>query len=372
MSWIASMRSSLPHLAMVSLGAALLLTAGACDNRTNNTARCTPGCSSVQLCCGNSAGNRCVDHFSDPANCGGCGNVCASGQLCVNRMCMNASGLPDAGAADARTIGTDAPITGSCTPSCGSTQQCCGSTCVARDGSGGTSDPSFSNCGSCGRACDADVANHCGRFGTMTTCMCGSGPACDGAAGETCSLGTSGDYECLRSDIPSNCGTPPVACNTGESCEAGHCVCGSLGRACATGESCVSSGGTSTCRDLSTDENNCGMVGRMCAAGEDCVGGTCLCPGAGGTMTACMAAGGGGLPIGGGPASCGASGGLSLPCGGGGGLPIGGSCGEVCCAGVGCVPVDNSNCGGCGVMCAADEECGTSLGGGGDGGLPFP
>jgi hypothetical protein len=368
MSLFASSHSRHSQVAFASLGALMLLALGACDNRTS-APRCTPGCSSVQMCCGSSAtGNRCVDYFSDPANCGGCGNVCAAGQLCVNRMCMTTSSLPDAGPVDARVPGVDAPIIGSCSPACGADFQCCGSTCVNRDGAGGTSDPSFANCGACGRACDADVANRCGRFGTMTTCMCGSGPACEASLGETCVLGTSGDYECLRSDIPENCGSPPVACNPGESCNAGNCECGSLGRACPDGESCVSTGGTATCRDLSTDPMNCGMVGRACAAGEECSGGMCICPAAG---RACMAGGGGGLPIGGGPASCGASGGLSLPCGGGGGLPIGGGCGEVCCS-TGCVAVDNNNCGGCGVVCGADEECGTSLGGGGDGGLPFP
>ena len=381
MQSFASSRSPLhPYLAAFS--AVALFALGACDNRTT-AARCTPGCSSVQMCCTSSAsGNRCVDYFSDPMNCGGCGNVCASGQICANRMCMNVSGLPDAGPVDARVSGPidTGSMPGSCMPSCAAGSQCCGSTCVSRDGAGGTSDPSFSNCGACGRACDADVANRCSRFGTMTQCMCGSGPACNASAGETCVLGSTGDYECLRSDIPENCGMPPVRCNSGESCNAGRCECGSLGRACASGESCVSTGGTSTCRDLSTDPMNCGMPGRACASGEECVGGMCLCPGMGGTMTACMAGGGGGLPIGGGPASCGDSGGLSLPCGGGG-LPGGGGglpglpglgCGEVCCPGTGCVPVDDNNCGGCGVVCGADQTCGTRFGGGGAGGLPFP
>ncbi len=355
----------------------MLLALGACDNRTM-TVRCTATCSAVQQCCATTSGNACVDVFTSPANCGGCGNVCAAGQICVNRMCMATTAQPDAGPIDARVIGSDSPISGSCSPACGADFQCCGSTCVNRDGAGGPTDPSFSNCGTCGRACDSDVANRCGRFGTTTVCMCGTGPACDSRLGETCVLGTSGDYECLRNDIPENCGTPPVMCNAGESCEGGMCVCGTTGRGCPSGETCVSTGGSSTCRDLSTDPANCGAIGNACTAGEECSGGMCLCPGSGGSMTACMR-GGGGMFGGGGPASCGDSGGLSLPCGGGGGLPIGGSCGEVCCPGMGCVAVDNSNCGGCGVACTGDQECGTSLlgggdssTGGGDGGLPFP
>ena len=117
------------------------------------------------------------------------------------------------------------------------------------------------NCGACGRACDADEANHCGRFGSRTQCMCGSGPECDAGLGESCVLGPSGDYECLRNDLPENCGTPPVMCNSGESCEGGECVCGTLGRQCPDGESCINSGGTSMCRDFSSDEENCGSMG---------------------------------------------------------------------------------------------------------------
>ncbi|GAB4109619.1 MAG: hypothetical protein OHK0013_45210 [Sandaracinaceae bacterium] len=374
MSPFASLRSitASPRLAVAVIGALALTTMVACDNRGGGgTARCPTTCSSVQMCCPTATGNACVDYFTNAAHCGGCGNVCASGQICVGGMCMTTSTFPDA-SVDARTVGTDAPIPSACSPACGADFQCCGSTCVARDGAGGTSDPSFSNCGACGRACTASTANRCGRFGTMTTCMCGSGPACDARLGETCALGTSGDYECLRTDIPENCGSPPVRCNTGESCEGGRCVCGSTGAACPAGQTCVSSGGTSSCRNLSSDPMNCGMVGNVCAPGETCSGGRCLCPGAGGAMTECMDAGGGIIPgMGGGTPSCGESGGFSLPCGGGGGLPIGGSCGEVCCPGTGCVPVDNNNCGACGMTCAAGTECGTSLIGGGDGGLPF-
>lgn len=365
-----SLTSSLSRLFVASLGAALLLFVGACDNRTNNmTARCTPGCSSVQMCCGSSAGNRCVDYFSDPANCGACGNVCASGQVCVSRMCQSPPSVADAGPVDARFTGTDAPVSGACSPACGADFLCCGTSCITRDGAGGTTDPSFSNCGRCGQVCNATSANRCGRFGTTTQCLCGTGPACDATRGESCVLGTSGNYECLRSDLPENCGTPPVRCSGDETCTGGRCVCGGLGTACPSGQTCTGSGATATCRDFSSDPMNCGRAGNACQAGEECSAGACVCAGAG---RACMAASSGGLPIGGGAPSCG-SGGLSLPCGGGGGgIPIGGSCGEVCCPGRGCIAVDNNNCGACGNACASGQECGTSLIGGGDGGLPFP
>jgi hypothetical protein len=156
---------------------------------------CTPGCSSVQMCCTSSvAGNRCVDHFSDPSNCGGCGIVCRATELCINQACR-VPGTLDAGPVDAYVRQPDAPIIGSCSPACGADFQCCGSTCVNRDGAGGTSDSSFANCGACGRTCDADTANRCGRFGTMTRCMCGDGPSCE--AGARCQLDSDGTLVCM-------------------------------------------------------------------------------------------------------------------------------------------------------------------------------
>ncbi len=366
-------RSRFHDFLLVALGAALLFAWG-CDNRGGSTpARCTPSCSSVQICCSSSAGNRCIDHFSDPANCGACGNVCAAGQICVNRACTSTSTLPDAGPITA----ADAYYNpGSCSPACSADSMCCGSTCVSRTGGVSASDPSFANCGSCGRACDASVANHCGRpgGGATTVCMCGNYQACNAARGESCGLGPTGEYQCLRSDTPESCGPSHTACAAGESCEGGMCVCGSTGRPCPTGMICA---GT-TCRDVSSDPANCGAIGHACMAGEECVRGSCSCPGAGRACTPADSGGSGGLPIGGGTPSCSTD--NISECGGGGGFPIpgipgfGGSCGEVCCPGTGCVAVDNNNCGSCGMRCEGEETCGTGFEfpGLGDAGFPFP
>lgn len=154
---------------------------------------CSPECPAMQMCCTSATtGNRCVDYFSDPSNCGGCGIVCRAPDVCIGQACR-APGSIDAGPLDAAR--PDARVMPTCSPACGPDFQCCGSTCVNRDGAGGTSDPSFANCGACGRACDATTADHCGRFGTMTTCVCGSGPACE--AGTRCQLDSDGTPVCM-------------------------------------------------------------------------------------------------------------------------------------------------------------------------------
>lgn len=355
---------------LLTVFSALLLFAWGCDNRGGTpAARCTPSCSAVQMCCGSSAGNRCVDYFSDPANCGACGNVCGSGQTCVNRACTTPGTATDAGPG----TGTDAAFNpGSCSPACGADFMCCGTSCVAREGGANATDPSFTNCGACGRACNSTVANHCGRFGTTTTCMCGTYQACDASRGETCGLGPTGQYQCLRNDVPESCGDSHTPCAPGETCEGGMCVCGTLGRPCPTGNACVSG----ACRDLTSDTNNCGAIGNACGVNEQCVSGRCQCPGAGRACEAPSSSGDSPIPIGGGTPTCSTStifecGGTSFP------IPIpglGGSCGEVCCPDSGgCVPADENNCGGCGVVCTGEETCGTSFDlGGGDFPIPIP
>lgn len=49
---------------------------------------CDWRCSAVQLCCDGATGFACVDYYSDPANCGGCGIACDPGAVCVGRMCV--------------------------------------------------------------------------------------------------------------------------------------------------------------------------------------------------------------------------------------------------------------------------------------------
>jgi hypothetical protein len=194
-------------------------------------------------------GAGCVDTSGDPGNCGRCGAVCAAGQACQGGTCTcngeRCTGCCDgttcrAGGSDAqcgaggvacracadgqiccdgacRDLSTDARHCGTCGNACGQTGNACvgGScTCFGRaacppgwrccpDGEAGPGcyllTHSFSSCGACGNACDAEKANRC----TEGVCTC-NGDVCTG--GETCCNGV-----CRSAfDDPFNCG----ACNT--------------------------------------------------------------------------------------------------------------------------------------------------------------
>lgn len=107
------------------------------DSSIDAPSPCRPGCSSVQLCCALSSGNRCVDQYSDPENCGACGNTCGGSELCVDRVCVDIADLPDAHVEppDAYRAVPDAFRDG-CDPDCAAAYICCGTTCVPRDAGG--------------------------------------------------------------------------------------------------------------------------------------------------------------------------------------------------------------------------------------------
>ncbi|MBK7580467.1 MAG: hypothetical protein IPI67_09710 [Myxococcales bacterium] len=244
-----------------------------------------------------SCGGQCVDSLSSPANCGACGKVCATGQVCDN---------------------------GACSGSCSSAKTNCDSACVDL-----TKDPL--HCGDCALACNA---------------------------GETCASGTCslecfpGQTACSSSCVDletddQHCGKCGNNCATGQACKAGSCAtscsgsqtecagvcvdpatnqnhCGGCGKACKVGEACSDSqckiacpGGQSECNglceDLQTDDKNCGACANACGAGDACANGQCTstCPTG---LTNCS-----------------------------------GSCADL--------STDSAHCGACGTVCSATEEC---------------
>jgi hypothetical protein len=308
---------------------ALGLASCASSERPTAT-RCSPECEATQTECLTLGGTCvCKRTADDPANCGGCGIACAPGQSCRSGACMGTP-MPRTDGGGLRDAGPGIP--GMCMPLCSSSQRCCGTTCVGRTAPSALvdarSDPSFMNCGECGRACDPMTANACGAAaGGMVGCVCGGAPACSG--GTQCVMNSTGAFQCLSTmNDPNNCGEIGRRCATGETCSAGRCVCGAS--ACAAGQSCC--GGT--CVTTDSDPNNCGACGRVCDfTGPTCTGGMCRC----GAGVACRAPG----------------------------APPFGDAGESCCAGS-CQANTNESCGCSGAMCTEDTTC--VIGGG----IPFP
>lgn len=175
--------------------------------------QCGASCLGSTLCNG-----KCADLQNDPANCGGCGTACQAGETCAAGMCQG-------------------------TPGC--TGQVCNGACVDT-----MNDPA--NCGACGTACAAGEVCSMGQCGV--TCLGGS---------------TKCGNLCVDTDTdPANCGGCGTACAGGQLCAAGMCVL--IGACNAPFTQCGA-----TCTDTKTDANNCGMCGTKCAAGSQCVAGAC-------------------------------------------------------------------------------------------------
>ena len=261
--------------------------------------RCAAGvtCSGNTTCCGGG----CFDLLTNAKHCGECGKSCGkTGGSCSGGACRCNGGS-----------------------ACTGTQSCCpGLGCIDI-----TDDPF--NCGACGKACalgetcSAGVCSCGGRdcaasqvccAGTCTSggCACG-GSTCDASLPLCCEAGCTSTATDDR-----NCGACGDACSGGDSCAGGHCRCNGVS-VCSTGDTCCASG----CSRLDDDPNNCGACGKRCGTGETCSASVCHC----GTQDP----------------DCSAT--------------------QLCCANSqgdrSCVVVtkDENNCGGCGVVCAATEQC---------------
>ena len=162
------------------------------------------GCAEGETVCD----GRCVDTLTDRTNCGRCGNVCGSLEICYDGDCM-----------------LECPAgTTSCSGHCTDLE----------------SDPS--NCGVCGRACSGGQV--CSA-GTCTT-TCGAGLTnCSGACVDTLA-------------DPRNCGTCGYACASDEVCSGGSCACvpDCYGKVCGP-DGCGGSCGSCDAGLACTAEGNC-------------------------------------------------------------------------------------------------------------------
>lgn len=212
-----------------------------------NVARCATG----ELDCA----GVCVDPTVDLANCGSCGNACASGRTCAAGVCLCDGALELCGATCVDTT-SDPLHCGTCGMTCGIGRVCSGGACQT-----GACPLGTTNCdGACVTTSTDEL--HCGSC----TISCGAGQecaagTCDCAAGTTSCSGSCVD----TSSDELHCGSCSTTCPAGTTCASGACACSGGLRLCGT-----------SCVDSSSDPTNCGGCGAICGAGTTCTAGECV------------------------------------------------------------------------------------------------
>lgn len=151
-------------------------------------------------------------------------------------------------------IDTDPNNCGGCGVACHAGEQCVSGHCMCLANT--ANDPH--NCGGCGVQCDVAHPD-CVRGSCVAACALGQ-DRCDGV-------------NCADLTSTSNCGRCGNSCarfGSAAQCSSGNCGCPANGTVC-------TSGGTSVCADLRTDNNNCGVCGHQCGASRGCLNFTCGC-----------------------------------------------------------------------------------------------
>ena len=215
-------------------------------------------CRTGEICCevDPNQGIGCVDALNDVNNCGGCGNECFAGEMCLRGVCATVS-----------------------------TFDCAGTTCPAgltccEDSNGEpfcvSTETDSDHCGWCAHDCPY-----------WAKC---AGGWCLPRTGQECQASCTGDAVCCyalgwercvdTSQNPFNCGGCGMICDWGDVCSDGECVswlsvhdpCRWLGKVnCKAPDEL-------DCSNLGTDEENCGSCGLICAHGSTCVNGVCTRP----------------------------------------------------------------------------------------------
>ncbi len=173
---------------------------------------------------------RCHDLSSDPNNCGACGVICPTGQLCDSSTCVPQPGCPNG-----LTL--------------------CGTACV-------NVDDNPANCGSCGNVCGGASWRRCG---STNDGQCTAGHSNCGAGRTDCS-GTC----VVVTDDPNNCGGCGVVCAANQYCNSSSCT---VRPSCDNGlSSWAQADGGVACANRESNPLFCGPTGLTCGAAQECNG----------------------------------------------------------------------------------------------------
>ena len=198
--------------------------------------------------------NVCVNQLTDDANCGVCGNVCATGSTCVSGKCSCANDTLVPCPGGCVDILVDYKNCGACGVLCAAHQLCLAGTCtcdpglVACNGQCVDTQADPANCGGCGMTCPGGVC---------------AGGACVGIcpAGTTNCQGACLTDPQLQNDVV-HCGGCATSCASNQLCIQGACQ----NAYSAPAPSCaiVSCGAATVC---------CTLFGKaVCVSGPSCPG----------------------------------------------------------------------------------------------------
>lgn len=243
---------------------------GACGTNCNvkyphATATCSLSVCSAPICAGgygdcnlNPADGCESNVLADPANCGGCGNVCST-----------------SGSAH---VSSNACTSGSCNPKCAGSYLTCDNN--PRNGCESDGNTDANNCGACGSVCSTAAAAH------VSSNSCSGGdcdPKCSGAYKDCDGNGYNG-CEVDTGTTRTSCGGCGAAfvCDTSTAAHVSSNNCsGSACQPVCTGtyKDCDSSRFNGCEKDVSADKNNCGGCGTVCgtqnASATSCASGSC-------------------------------------------------------------------------------------------------
>jgi hypothetical protein len=193
--------------------------------------------SSMQTNDSSSGGGGCdgANLQTDFANCGSCGHVCPTGEICNAAKCQAGCNSPQ----------VICPNQSGCYDLSTDEQNCgaCGAVCQAPQGTV-IGSPVCTN-GFCDFTCPADASTEAGA--PIVKCAADAG--------------TPGCFDLTSS--PENCGTCGMPCATGDSCTSGQC--------CTSGS--IVCGGA--CTNVQTSATSCGACDAGCPSPAKCIGGQC-------------------------------------------------------------------------------------------------